>query len=196
MAPSKYDDELWQMVPEDPGPPPKELVDFVVALGRVDGAALDLGCGDGRLTPSLRARRIVGADVSDVALERARARLAEREIELVPLTPERALPFADNSFELVLLAETIEHVVDVQVLLSEVRRVLVPGGRVAVTTPAHGRLTGLSMLLRGFERTFDPLSPHIRFFSARSLATLLDEMGFTIESSRVKRGTLFVVASR
>jgi hypothetical protein len=57
-------------------------------------------------------------------------------------------------------------------------------------------MTGLSMLLRGFERTFDPLAPHIRFFSARSLGTLLDEMGFTVESSRVKGGTLFVVASR
>jgi SAM-dependent methyltransferase len=196
MAPSVYDDELWQMVPEDPGPPPDDLVEFVTGLGRVEGTALDLGCGDGRLTPSVRARKIVGADVSDVALERARTRLKELEIDLVPLTPDRALPFADNSFELVLCAETIEHVVDVQVLLSEVRRVLVPGGRVAITTPAHGRLTGLSMLLRGFERTFDPLSPHVRFFSARSLGTLLDEMGFTVDSSRVKHGTLFVVASR
>src|SRR4051794_20314180 len=169
------------MVPEDTGPPPKHLVDFVTKLGRVEGAALDLGCGDGRLTPSLRARRIVGADVSEVALERARTRLKELEIELVPLTPDRALPFPDNSFDLVLCAETIEHVVDVQVLLSEVRRVLTPGGRLAISTPAHGRMTGLSMLLRGFERNFDPLSPHIRFFSARSLGTLLDEMGFTID---------------
>jgi ubiquinone/menaquinone biosynthesis C-methylase UbiE len=184
------------MVPEEAGPPPPELVEFVHELGRVEGSALDLGCGDGRLTPELRARRIVGADVSDVALERARRRLQKIDIDLVALTPDRALPFADNEFELVLSAETIEHVVDVQMLLSEVRRVLQPGGRLAITTPAHGRGTGLSLLLRGFERTFDPLSPHVRFFSARSLATLLDEMGFEVESSRAKSGTLFVVASR
>src|SRR3954471_19968156 len=107
------------MVPEDTGPPPKHLVDFVTKLGRVEGAALDLGCGDGRLTPALRARRIVGADVSDIALERARRRLAEIEVHLVPLTPDRALPFRDNEFDLVLCAETLEHVVDVQMLLSE-----------------------------------------------------------------------------
>src|SRR3954451_813440 len=116
MAPSTYDDDLWQLVPEDPGPPPAALVDFVHELGRADGAALDLGCGDGRLTAELRARRIVGADVSDIALERARTRLAKLDVHLVPLTPDRRLPFRDNEFELVLCAETIEHVVDVQML--------------------------------------------------------------------------------
>jgi ubiquinone/menaquinone biosynthesis C-methylase UbiE len=195
-VPSEYDDELWELVPEDPGPPPKHLVDFVHSLGRREGAALDVGCGDGRLTLELRARRIVGADVSPVALERARTRVAQRDIELVELTPGAVLPFEDNSFDLVLLAETIEHVVDVQSLLSEVRRVLRPGGELALTTPAHGRLTGLALLLRGFERAFDPLSPHLRFFSRRSLAGLLEEMGFDVRSVRRRRGTLMVRATR
>jgi ubiquinone/menaquinone biosynthesis C-methylase UbiE len=196
MAPSTYDDELWELVPEEPGPPPKPLVEFVHGLGRVDGAALDLGCGDGRLTPELRARRIVGADVSAVAIGRARQRLEKIDIELVELTPDRALPFPDNSFDLVLCAETIEHVVDVQTFVSEIRRVLIPGGRVAVTTPAHGRRTGLSLFLRGFERAFDPLSPHLRFFSAASLRGLLEEMGFEVKSVKASRGTLFAVAER
>ncbi|MEA2478108.1 MAG: hypothetical protein QOJ07_30 [Thermoleophilaceae bacterium] len=196
MAPSEYDDELWQLVPEEPGPPPAALVEFVHGLGRVEGSALDLGCGDGRLTPELRARRIVGADVSDVALARAGRRLTELDVELVRLTPERALPFADNSFDLVLCTETIEHVVDVQTLLSEVRRVLAPGGRLALSTPAHGRRTGLKLFLRGFERSFDPLSPHVRFFSASSLRAVLDEMGFSVVELRTGGDTLFAVAQR
>jgi ubiquinone/menaquinone biosynthesis C-methylase UbiE len=194
--PSRYDDELWELVPEDPGPPPKHLVEFVHSLGRRDGAALDLGCGDGRLTLELRAREIVGADVSRVALDRARGRFAERDVELVELTPGAVLPFGDGSFDLVLLAETIEHVVDVQSLLSEVRRVLRPGGEVAVTTPSHGRRTGVSMLLRGFERSFDPLSPHVRFFSRQSLRALLDEMGFDVKSVKTANGTLLARATR
>jgi ubiquinone/menaquinone biosynthesis C-methylase UbiE len=194
--PSRYDDELWELVPEDPGPPPKHLVEFVHSLGRRDGAALDLGCGDGRLTLELRARRIVGADVSRVALERARGRVAERDVELVELTPGAVLPFDDSSFDLVLLAETIEHVVDVQSLLSEARRVLQPGGEIAITTPAHGRRTGWSMLLRGFERSFDPLSPHVRFFSRESLRALLDEMGFDVKSVKAANGTLLARATR
>jgi ubiquinone/menaquinone biosynthesis C-methylase UbiE len=195
-VPSEYDDELWELVPEDPGSPPGHLAEFVRSLGRSEGAALDLGCGDGRLTLELRARRIVGADVSPVALARARPRVDQHDVELVEVTPGAVLPFDDGEFDLVLLAETIEHVVDVQSLLSEVRRVLKPGGELAVTTPAHGRLTGFGLLLRGFERTFDPLSPHIRFFSQHSLAGLLDEMGFDVQSLKRRRGTLLARATR
>jgi ubiquinone/menaquinone biosynthesis C-methylase UbiE len=193
---SEYDDELWELVPDDPGPPPRRLVAFVESLGRRDGAVLDLGCGDGRLTLELRGRRIVGADVSRVALDRARERLAERDIELVQTAPGAVLPFADATFDLVLLAETIEHVVDVETLLAEVHRVLAPGGEVAVTTPAHGRRTGLSLFLRGFERAFDPLSPHVRFFSRASLTDVLSEAGFQVASVKRGDGTLMARATR
>ena len=194
---SEYDDELWELVPEDPGPPPDHLVAFVESLGRRDGAVLDLGCGDGRLTLSLRGRRIVGADVSRVALDRARDRVARRDIELVEIHPGAVLPFPDGAFDLVLLAETIEHVVDPATLLAEALRVLRPeGGEIAVTTPVHGRRTGLSLLLRGFERTFEPLSPHVRFFSASSLGGMLRDAGFRVESTRRRKGTLFARATR
>jgi ubiquinone/menaquinone biosynthesis C-methylase UbiE len=193
---SEYDDELWELVPDDPGPPPRHLVEFVQSLGRRDGAVLDLGCGDGRLTLELRGRRIVGADVSRVALERARERTAKREIDLVEVSPGAVLPFADGTFDLVLLAETIEHVVDVETVLAEVRRVLREDGEIAVTTPAHGRRTGLSLVLRGFERWFDPLSPHVRFFSRASLVAMLGEAGFGQPSVRRRNGTLTARATR
>jgi ubiquinone/menaquinone biosynthesis C-methylase UbiE len=157
----------------------------VHSLGTVD-SALDLGCGDGLLTVALLdAKVVVGADVSAVALGRARNRLPE-SVDLVELTPGEALPFADNEFELVLCAETLEHVQDVQRLVSEVRRVLRPGGRLAVTTPAH----------RFLMRPPDPLSPHLRFFTRRSLRALLHEMGFSVDSLRREDGTLMAVASR
>jgi ubiquinone/menaquinone biosynthesis C-methylase UbiE len=114
----------------------------------------------------------------------------------VQLEPDARLPFEDSAFDLVLCAETLEHVRDVQLLLSEARRVLAPGGRLAVTTPAHGRLTGLDVLVRGFERRFDPLSPHLRFFTARSLARLLRELGFDVAVRRRRSGTLLFEATR
>jgi SAM-dependent methyltransferase len=156
--------------------------------------ALDLGCGDGRLTAKLRANGVTAADVSPVALRRAAARL--RGAEIASLVPDEPLPFVDGEFELVLCTETIEHVRDVQLFLSEVRRVLRPGGGLALTTPDHGRITAVRMLLNGFESEFDPLSPHLRFFTRRSLAQLLDAMGFTVESIRRKAGTLLVRANR
>ena len=180
---ARYDDEIWRLVPEDPGPPERELIRFARGLGRAE-RALDLGCGDGRLSAELDAGELVAADVSEVALERARSRLPAAE--LVRLEPDAPLPFPDSRFDLVLCAETIEHVRDVQLLLSEIQRVLRPGGELALTTPAHGRLIGLP----------DPLSPHIRYFSRRSLRRLLDEHGFEALELHRRSGILFARARR
>ena len=190
---SAYDDDLWRLVADDQGPPPPWLAAFVEGLGHV-GAALDLGCGDGRLSTLLDADELTLADVSGVALERAARRLP-RALP-VELTPDAPLPLDDNAFDLVLCAETIEHVRDVQLLLSEARRVLRPGGRLAVTTPGHSRLTGLRILVRGFERDFAPLSPHLRFLTRRSLSQLLDDLGFDPGPIRRASGQLLAVAER
>lgn len=192
---SRYDDELWELVDPEPGPPPAHVRDFVRSLGPV-GQALDLGCGDGRLALELEASELTAADVSAEALRRAGPRLAGKRAALVELEPDAPLPFDDGSFDLALCAETLEHVRDVQLLLSELRRVLRPGGRLALTTPAHGRLTGLSIVARGIEARFEPLSPHLRFFSARSLRGLLEEHGFDFVSLRRRRGTLLALARR
>jgi SAM-dependent methyltransferase len=180
---SRYDDELWELVPGDPGPPPEHLREFARSLGRAE-SALDLGCGDGRLTAELDAAELTAADVSQVALERARRRVpGARFAELEPDSP---LPFGDGEFDLVLCAETIEHVRDLQLLLSEARRVLRPGGTLAITTPAAPALM----------RPPEPLSPHLRFLTRRSLRALLDELGFEVVSLERRAGTLLARASR
>jgi ubiquinone/menaquinone biosynthesis C-methylase UbiE len=179
---SRYDDELWELLPEDRVPPP-ELCTWLASLEPARHA-LDLGCGDGAVSAAIRAERLTLADVSAVALERARARLPDAEAAEVE--PDAPLPFADGAFDLVVCTETLEHVRDVQLFLSEVRRVLQPGGRLAITTPAHRRLILAP----------EPLSPHLRFFTKRSLHGLLDRMGFDVRQLTRRRGGLFFVASR
>ncbi len=179
---SRYDDELWELVPEDRHPP-ADLLSWVASLERAR-RALDLGCGDGALSSAVRAEQLTLADVSALALARARARLPDAEV--VELKPDAPLPFDDGSFDLVICTETVEHIRDVQLFLSEVRRVLVPSGRLAVTTPAHRRLI----------RPPDPLSPHLRFLTKRSLRALLEQMGFTIDSLERRERGLFAVAYR
>jgi len=192
---SAYDDELWELVPEFGATrPPAHIVKFVHELGQAE-RALDLGCGDGRLTDELDALKIYAADVSRVALERARHRLGP-DATFVELEPDSPLPLEDTQFDLVLCAETLEHVRDVQFFLSEIRRVLRPGGTLAVTTPAHSRLTGIKILVRGFDNVFEPLSPHLRFFTKRSLLRLLGEMGYDVRSIRREKGTLLATARR
>src|SRR5205085_2136401 len=83
----RYDDELWRLAPANTGPPAPHLATFVDSLPNV-GHALDLGCGDGRLTAELSAESVTAADVSAVALERARQRVPGAP--LVELTPAAA----------------------------------------------------------------------------------------------------------
>jgi SAM-dependent methyltransferase len=180
---SRYDDDLWELVPADPGPPPAHLAEFVRGLGRVE-RALDVGCGDGRLTAEIDAAALTAADVSAVALERAAARLPGAA--LVELEPDAPLPLDDAAFDLVLCAETVEHVRDVQLFLSELRRVLRPGGELALTTPATPALV----------RPEDPLSPHLRRFTRRSLRRVLGELGFELRSLERRSGTLLARAAR
>jgi SAM-dependent methyltransferase len=180
---SRYDDELWELVPDDAGPPPRVLAEFVRGLGRVE-RALDVGCGDGRLSAALDARELTVADVSRVALGRARARLPEAVV--VELDPDSPFPLGDAGFDLVLCAETVEHVRDVQLLLSEIRRVLRPGGTLALTTPASPPLV----------RPPDPRSPHLRMLTRGSLRRLLDELGFEVVSLQRRSGTLLALARR
>jgi SAM-dependent methyltransferase len=180
---SRYDDELWELVPLDPGPPPAHLAAFVRGLGHVEHA-LDVGCGDGRLTAELDASELTAADVSALALERAAARLPG--VRVVELEPDAPFPLEDAGFDLVLCAETVEHVRDVQLFLSEIRRVLRPGGELALATPGAPPLG----------RPGDPLSPHLRRFTRRSLRRVLGELGFEPRSLERRSGTLLARATR
>jgi SAM-dependent methyltransferase len=152
---------------------------------------LDAGCGDGTLSSLVAATEVVCVDQSPAAVEAARGRGLDARVADI-----RELPFRDGEFDLVLCAETLEHVRDVQLLLSETRRVLRPGGTLALSTPAYGRRTGVAVIVRGFEAVFDPLSPHLRCFSKRSLARLLEQLGFDVASLRRDGGSLLAVATR
>lgn len=172
-----YYEELWDRLPDRLEPPDLELRRAWLRDGVRDGdRALDLGCGEGALTGELLAAGaagVVGADVAEAALARARSRHPAITFERVPF--DGPLPFADGSFELVWASEVIEHVADTARFLSEIRRILVPGGRLLVTTPNHPRLR---LLLAGIEAYSEPLGDHLHLYTSRSLRGILDEFGF------------------
>ena len=168
-------DRFWADEREYRGPAPAGLAQFVRGLEPSD-QALDVGCGDGRLSVELRARDLTAADISLIALKRARKRLPDATMVLVEAG--RRLPFEDETFDLVLCADALNEVQDVAQLVAEVKRVLTPGGTVAVIAPAHGRRTGARVLAGGFDERFDPRLPPLRFFTRRSLGDLLDLAGF------------------
>ncbi len=171
-----YYEDLWERLPAELDPPSLERrLRFLRGEVRGGDRALDLGCGTGEFTAALAqaGAEAIGVEVAEAALKRARARHSELDFRLVPF--DGPLPFEDSSFDLVWASEVIEHVADTGQWLSEVRRVLAPGGRLLVTTPSHGRLR---VALGGVERFSDPLGDHLHLYTRRSLRTLLDEFGF------------------
>ena len=95
----------------------------------VDGAAgsvLDVGCGTGRNLPLYRpTMRVIGVDVSAIALARARRR--RPDVPLVQADAE-ALPFRPASFDTVVSGLVFCSVPDAACALGEVKRVLRPDG--------------------------------------------------------------------
>jgi 2-polyprenyl-3-methyl-5-hydroxy-6-metoxy-1,4-benzoquinol methylase len=181
MSERDYHESLWQSVPAGLDPPDLRLrLGFLLARVRAGEDVLDVGCGEGRFTAELAAAGVkaVGIDVAEEPLRRARARHPELDMRLVDAAG--GWPLADASFDAVWAGEVIEHVADTAGWLSEVRRVLRPGGRLLASTPDHGRLAmaALALSARAFDAHFDPRSDHLRFYTRRTLTGLLEDFGF------------------
>jgi SAM-dependent methyltransferase len=181
-----YYEELWAALPDELEPPDWEpRLQFLLGELRSGDRALDLGCGTGEFAELMAqaGATVVGVDVADGALVRARARHPELDFRLAPI--DGPLPFEDSGFDLVWASEVIEHVADTARWLSEVRRVLAPGGRLLLTTPSHGRLR---VAVHGVEAFSQPLGDHLHLYTRRSLRTLLGEFGFDAISVRTSAG--------
>jgi ubiquinone/menaquinone biosynthesis C-methylase UbiE len=191
MSSRAYHESLWESVPPGLEPPDFDLrrrflLERVVAGERV----LDVGCGEGWFAVELAraGAEVVGIDVAEEPLRRARTRDSELDLRLVD--GDGPWPLDDASVDVVWAGETIEHIADTAGWLSEVRRVLRPGGRLLLSTPAHGRLRVLWLALsrRAFESHFDPRADHLRYYTRAGLTRLLGELGFQQVAVRAAAG--------
>lgn len=143
---------------------------------------LDFGCGAGHLIEEMHRvnpdARFIGVDVSREALARASSHSPYAEFHHVE-EGEKA-PLSDASVDFTLSSEVIEHVYDTEWMAMEMARVLRPGGRLLLTTPYHGFLKNLAIVFLGFNRHFNPVGPHVRFFSRRSITVLLQRYGLKV----------------
>jgi ubiquinone/menaquinone biosynthesis C-methylase UbiE len=118
-------------------------------LGPVSGLrVLEVACGRGGLVRTLAraGAQVTGCDFSSAALHATRSKLTS-DGATIPVAlvqgDAQSLPFADNSFDVVVSCETIEHLPRVQAGLAEMFRVTRPGGRLFLTTPNYFNFMGL-----------------------------------------------------
>lgn len=111
--------------------------------GSIEGKdVLDFGCGDGPLSLHLvqtaAPRSIVGVDLDERAIARARTALTRSHRENWSCIPEFLLseptrvPVDDTSVDTILAFDCVEHIMDPETIMSEWRRVLRPNGRVLI----------------------------------------------------------------
>ena len=109
---------------------------FLLPRLQPDASVLDMGCGPGTITAGLarRAGTVVGVDTSAEMVESARRLTAESGVDNASFQVGSAyeLPFDDESFDVVYAHQLLQHLSDPVRALREARRVLRPGGLVAV----------------------------------------------------------------
>jgi 2-polyprenyl-3-methyl-5-hydroxy-6-metoxy-1,4-benzoquinol methylase len=146
----------------------EHLLRYHWAAGAVSGLeVLDAGCGTGygcALMAAAGAKRCVGVDIAEVAIEHARAHQqpdGDTRVQFI-VADVTSLPFEDASFDAVTCFETIEHLDDQRALVAECARVLRPGGLLLVSSPNRDE--------------YPPGNPyHVRELTPAELESLLAE---------------------
>lgn len=111
---------------------------------------LEIGCGLGGFacwlaTQAERPKHIVAADFAATAVQKGRAFAVEHNLSGITweVADVQAIAHRDATFDTVISCETIEHVLFPKLALSELARVLRPGGRLLLTTPNYLGTLGL-----------------------------------------------------
>lgn len=131
-----------------------------------DKKVLDLGCNTGYGSKILykEAQKVVGVDVSKEAIAIAKKEYANLDIDF-HLIDGKKLPFDDDEFDLIISCQVIEHIVDYNIYLNELKRVLSPTGLVIFTTP--NALIRLDLGMKPWNKF------HVREFNHTELQALL-----------------------
>jgi 2-polyprenyl-3-methyl-5-hydroxy-6-metoxy-1,4-benzoquinol methylase len=162
--------------------PRAEKVRRIFAEFKERKKVLDVGCATGSiLEPFAKFHELHGVDIGEGFVAKAVQSGIKALVHDVETKP---LPYPDKSFDVVFSGETIEHTVDTDWMLSELNRVLKPGGTLILTYPNIRTVLGLGMML-----FFDipPMyaaryrSAHYRDFTLRVMKLALANHGLEVQ---------------
>jgi len=155
-------------------------------LPQLDGLkVLDLGCGEGRHSISIWMQthaQVVAMDLSRNDMLTAQGRKADfavtesgaHSLNFVEASGLN-LPFADETFDVVICSEVLEHIADYEGMLQEIDRVLICGGVFAMSVPRFGPEWLCWKLSTPYHEV---PGGHLRIFDARLLNLKIEKLGF------------------
>ena len=176
-------------------------------------SVLDIGCAEGVLGSEIKKR--YGCDVFGMEINKYAIKQAQRlgiKVKMADL--ENKWPFPDNSFDVVMAAQIIEHVINTDNIILEANRVLKKGGLLIITTPNLANWFNRIIFLFGFQPFYTEISlkdktlglkftrnftknrepiGHIRIFTLKGLIDLLEYHKLKIVA--VKGGSIYYLPS-
>lgn len=146
----------------------------VAAAERIGGRILEVGVGTGISLPSYSAKnRIVGVDISEPMLEKARKRVDElglTHVDAIEVMDAEALEYSDASFDVVVAQYVITAVPNPEKALDELARVVRPGGEIIITT----RVGAEDGVRKTIEKTLMPVTSKLGFRTQFAFARYTD----------------------
>ena len=165
----------------------ESVIRFCKSLG--GKTVLDVGSGIGALASELTKHnfQVTGCEADPRGVQKAAELHPEiRFINASTYDDPRALGLSD--FDIVVSTEVIEHCFHPRSLVRFCKSAVKPGGHIIISTPYHGYWKNLAIaLLNGWDKHFTSLEDggHIKFFSPKSLSTLLRDEGMEILDVRM-----------
>jgi phosphatidylethanolamine/phosphatidyl-N-methylethanolamine N-methyltransferase len=138
----------------------------IQATNKIGGRVLEVGVGTGISLPLYGPNlRIVGTDISEAMLRKAKQRVAEqrlKNVEGLAVMDAEKLEFPDNSFDVVMAQYVVTAVPNPEVALDEFARVLRPGGELIILT----RVSADDGVRRFIEQALQPVVTRLGFRTA------------------------------
>jgi 2-polyprenyl-6-hydroxyphenyl methylase/3-demethylubiquinone-9 3-methyltransferase len=151
-----------------------------------DLSVLDVGCGGGILSEEFAKLgcHVTGIDPSAPSLETARKHAANKNLTIdYRQANGESIPFAANTFDVVVCCDVLEHVDDLEKTLREAARVLKPGGMLCYDTinrTAESRKANIFAAQDFALTSFFPRNTHVweKFITPNELLALFEKVGF------------------
>jgi SAM-dependent methyltransferase len=154
------------------------------------GRVLDVGCGTGGNLVTLQQQGwdVHGIEMSGTAVALARERVGDR---IHHGTLETA-PYADESFDVIFMSHSLEHMFSPVATLERLRGLLRPAGMLVIAVPNVGSLEA-----KLFGKWWVPWDPprHLYHFEKETLRKVLERAKFKVSQMRTAVGTMFFMVS-